>query len=89
LKQQVHRILCLRELAFGNFMDADQRSDIWAATEMTDQTVALRKVCSLGGCCSPKWDCAPLQKTRMRLAAYLGMINTEESLALKKELERK
>ncbi len=87
LKQQIHRILCLRELALGQrFLTSDERHDYWHATEFTDQAKALRKVCCLASC-SPKEDCAPLQKARMRLSAYLMMLNTEESIRLAKRLE--
>lgn len=87
-KQQVHRILCLRELALGrNFLNEKDRYDFWRPSEFTEQAKSLRKICSIGGGCSPMRDCAPLQKARMRLSSYLTMINTEESLKLAKELE--
>lgn len=87
LKQQVHRILCLRELAFGNFLSSKDRQDAWNAVDLSEKMKSLRKVCSIGGC-SPNRDCTPLEKVRMRLSSYLRMINTEESLRLAKELDQ-
>lgn len=87
MKQQSHRILCLRELSLGQrYVTPDDRYAFWRPDEFTEKTLALRKVSSFGGC-APKRNCTPLKKASMRLSSYLRMINTEESLKLAEQID--
>lgn len=86
LNEQLHRILCLRELALGRkFMSREERVEIWDAPRSFSENRVLSRVCSRQSY-GPK-GCVPLQKAQMRLASYLRMINTEKSLKLAEELD--
>jgi len=87
LQQELRRIACVRELALGDFFTAKERHDIFDIKKLTNEVRAIRMISSIGGCCRSK-NYAPLNKTKMRLIAYLRMINTDESHRLAIEMEK-
>lgn len=87
LRQQINRVLCLRELALGRkFFSSEERSEIRNATDLSWKMKSLRKVNLVGFCMFPIKKCIPLQRARMRIYSYLKMINTEESIKLADKL---
>jgi len=87
LKEQLHRIACLRELALGRFFTPEEYSESFKVKDGSNEALALHSIASLGSFSNHK-KYLPLRKINMRLISYLRMINTDESHRLAIELEK-